>query len=78
MQTQHKKLHTYEKELFLRSCEVAECDTATKNILDKKIQEYVVVHMRAAELAYKRCVQTKNLLRLTPRFLLEALIGWSN
>jgi hypothetical protein len=50
---------------------VAECHTASKNILNKKIREYVVVHMRAAELAYKRRVQTKNLLRPTPRFLLE-------
>jgi hypothetical protein len=71
MQTQHKKLQTHEKELFLRSCLVAECHTASKNILNKKIREYVVVHMRAAELAYKRRVQTKNLLRPTPRFLLE-------
>jgi hypothetical protein len=51
MQTQHKKLQTHEKELFLRSCVVAECHTANKNILNKKIREYVVVHMRAAELA---------------------------
>jgi hypothetical protein len=71
MQTQHKKLQTHEKELFLRSCVVDECHTASKNILNKKIREYVVVHMRAAELAYKRRVQTKNLLRPTPRFLLE-------
>jgi hypothetical protein len=54
MQTLHKKLQTHEKELFLQSCVVAACHTASKNILNKKIQEYVVVHMRAAELAYKR------------------------
>jgi hypothetical protein len=71
MQTQHKKLQMPEKELFLRSCVVAECHTASKNILNKNIQEYVVVHMRAAELAYKRHVQTKNLLRPTSHFLLE-------
>jgi hypothetical protein len=45
MQTQHKKLQTHEKELFLQSYVVAECDTASKNIPNKKIQEYVVVHM---------------------------------
>jgi hypothetical protein len=52
MQMQHKKLQTHEKELFLRRCVGAECHTASKNILNKKIREYVVVHMRAAELAY--------------------------
>jgi hypothetical protein len=71
MQTQHKKLQTHEKELFLRSCVVAESHSTSKNILNKEIREYVVVHMRVAELAYKRPVQTKNLLRPTPRFLLE-------
>jgi hypothetical protein len=71
MQTQHKKLQMHEKELFLRSCVVPECHTASKNILNKKIREYMVVHMRAAELAYKRRVQTKNLLRPAPRILLE-------
>jgi hypothetical protein len=45
--------------------------TLQVKIFLKKIREYVVVHMRAAELAYKRRVQTKNLLRPTPRFLLE-------
>jgi hypothetical protein len=70
MQTQHKKPQTDEKELFLRSCVVAECHTASKLFL-KKIQEYVVVHMRATDLAYKRHVQMKNLLRPTPRILLE-------
>jgi hypothetical protein len=39
MQTQHKKLQKHEKELFLRSCVVAECHTASKNILNKKLQE---------------------------------------
>jgi hypothetical protein len=48
MQTQHKKLQTHEKELFLRSCVVAECHTTSKNILNKEIREYVVVHMRVA------------------------------
>jgi hypothetical protein len=71
MQSLQKKLQPHEKELFLRSCVVAAYHTASKNILNKKIREYVVVHMRAAELAYKRRVQTKNLLRPTPRFLLE-------
>jgi hypothetical protein len=71
MQTQHKKLQTHEKELFLRSCVVAECHTGSKNILNKKIPDYVVVHMRAAELAYKQSVQTKYHLRPTLRFLLE-------
>jgi hypothetical protein len=71
MHTQHKKLQTYEKELFLSSCVVAECYTAIKNILNKKIQEYVVVQIRAAELAYKRRIQMKHLLRPTPQFLLE-------
>jgi hypothetical protein len=71
MQTRNKKLQTHEKELFLRNCVVAECDLASKNILNKKLREYVVVHMRATELAYKRRIQTKNLLRPTPRFLLE-------
>jgi hypothetical protein len=78
MQMQHKKLQTHEKELFLRSCVVAECHTASKNIRNKTTQEYVVVHMRAAELADKRHVQTKNLLRPTPRFLLEGLMCRSN
>jgi hypothetical protein len=71
MQMQHKKLQTHEKELFLRSCVVAESHTASKNILNKTIREYVVMHMRAAELAYKRYVQTKNLVHSTPCFLLE-------
>jgi hypothetical protein len=71
MQMQHKKLQTHDKGLFLQSCVVAECYTESKNILTKKIREYLVVHMRAAELAYKRHVQTKNLLRPNPRFLLE-------
>jgi hypothetical protein len=71
MHTQHKKLQTYEKELFVQSCVVAEYHTASKNILNKKIREYVVVHMRAAELAYKRRIQTKHFFRPTPRFLLE-------
>jgi DUF4097 and DUF4098 domain-containing protein YvlB len=53
MQTQHKKLQMHEKQLFLRSCVVAECHTASTNILNKKIREYVVVHIEAAELAYK-------------------------
>jgi hypothetical protein len=61
----------HEKDLILKSCVVAECHTASKNILNKNIQDYVVVYMRATELAYKRSVQTKNLLRPTPRFLLE-------
>jgi hypothetical protein len=59
MQTQHKKLQTHEKELFLRCCVVAECHTASKNILNKKIREYVVVHMRAAELAYSDAYKRK-------------------
>jgi hypothetical protein len=59
------------KNYFYEVVWCAECHTASKNILNKKIREYVVVHMRAAELAYKRRVQTKNLLRPTPRFLLE-------
>jgi hypothetical protein len=71
MQMQHKKLQTHEKGLFLRSCVVAECHTASKNILNKKIREYMVLHMRAGELTYKRRVQSKNLLRPTPRFRLE-------
>jgi hypothetical protein len=71
MQTQHKKLQPHEKELFLRSCMVAECHPVSKNILNKKIGEAVVVQMRATELVYKRGVQTKNLLRPTPSFLLE-------
>jgi hypothetical protein len=40
---------------------IAECHTKSKNILNKEIQEYVVMHMRAAECASKQCVQTKNL-----------------
>jgi hypothetical protein len=71
MQTQHKNLQTHEKELFLQTCMGAECHTASKNILKKKIREYVVVHMRAAELGYKRRIQTKHLLRPTPHFLLD-------
>jgi type II secretory pathway predicted ATPase ExeA len=38
---------------------------------NKKIQEYVVVHMKVAELEYNQCVQMKNLLHLTTRFLME-------
>jgi hypothetical protein len=49
---------------------VAECQTTSKNILIKEIQEYVVVHMRVTELVYKRCVQIKNFLLPIPRFLL--------
>jgi hypothetical protein len=71
MQMQHKKLQTHEKELFLLSCVLVECHTVSKNILNKKIREYVVVHMRDAELAYKRRVQTTHFLRPTPRFRLE-------
>jgi hypothetical protein len=52
----------HEKESFLQSCVVAEYHTTSKNILNKKIREYVVMHMRVAVLAYKRRVQTKNLL----------------
>jgi hypothetical protein len=37
MQMQHKKLQTQEKELFLQSCVVEECYTASKNIVNKKI-----------------------------------------
>jgi hypothetical protein len=59
MQMQHKKLQTHETELFVRSYVVAECHTISKNILNKEIREYVVVHMRVAELAYKRRVQRK-------------------
>jgi hypothetical protein len=70
MQTQHKKLQTHEKR-FLRSCVVAEYHTASRNILNKKIREYVVVHMQDGELTYKRHVQTKNVLRPTPCFLLD-------
>jgi hypothetical protein len=68
---QYNKLQKHEKELFLRRCVMAECDTASKNILSKKIREYVVVHMRVPELAYKQRVQMKNLLSPTPHFLLE-------
>jgi hypothetical protein len=50
---------------------VAEYHTATKNILNKKKEEYVVVHMGVAYLAYKRGVQMKSLVYPTPRFLLE-------
>jgi hypothetical protein len=71
MQIQHKKLQMHEKQLFLRSCVVAECDTTSKNILNKKIRESMVMYMRAAELAYKRRVQTKNLRCLLSHFLLE-------
>jgi hypothetical protein len=71
MQMLHKKLLTYKKELFLRSYVLAECQTASKNILNKKIRDYVVVHMQAAELAYKRRVPMKNILRPTPRCLLD-------
>jgi hypothetical protein len=72
MQAQYKKLQTHEKELFLQTSVVAECHTASKNLLNQKIREYVVAHIQAAELAYKRRVHTKNLLSLTPPFLLEA------
>jgi hypothetical protein len=65
-------MQMHEKELFLRSSVMAESSTASKNILNKKIQKYVVVHMRAPELANKRGVQMKNLLRPTPCFLFEA------
>jgi hypothetical protein len=71
MEMQHKKLQTYEKELFLQTRVVAECHTTNENILNKKIREYVIVHMRVADLAYKRCLQKKNLLSPTPCFLLE-------
>jgi hypothetical protein len=53
MQTLHKKLETHEKELFLQTSVVAECHTTSKNILNKEIRQYVVVHMRVAEIAYK-------------------------
>jgi hypothetical protein len=52
MQSQHKKLQTDEKKLSLRSRVAPECYPTSKNILNKKIQEYVVVHMQVAELAY--------------------------
>jgi hypothetical protein len=64
-------MQTHEKELFLGSCVVAECQLASKNILNKKIRESVVVHRLATQLAYKRRVQTKNLLHPSPHFLLE-------
>jgi hypothetical protein len=71
MQTLHLKLQMHEIELFLRSYMVAESHTTSKNILNKEIGVYVVVHMCVAERAYKQRVETKNLLHPTSRFLLE-------
>jgi uncharacterized 2Fe-2S/4Fe-4S cluster protein (DUF4445 family) len=71
MQMQDKKLQTDEKQLILRSCLVAECDTTSKNILNKEIREYVVVHIQVAELAYIGREQTKIFLGPPPHFLLE-------
>jgi hypothetical protein len=45
MQTQHKKLQRHDKELFLQSCVVAEWHSRSKNILNKELGEYMVVHM---------------------------------
>jgi hypothetical protein len=78
MQTQHKKVQNHEYELFVSSCVLGECHTASKYILNKKIPEYVVEHMQAAEPTYKRRRHTKNLLCPTLRFLLEGLMSPSN
>jgi hypothetical protein len=68
----HKKLQTHEKELFLQTYVVAQCHTASKKILNKEIGEYVVVHMRAAEIAYKRYVKQKIV------FVLPLASYWKN
>jgi hypothetical protein len=71
MQLQYLILQIHDKELFLQSCVVAECNTASKNILNKTIQEDAVGNMHGAELAYKRHIQTNNVLPRTAYFLLE-------
>jgi hypothetical protein len=71
MQLQYKKLQTHEKESFLQSCVIAECHITSENILRKKIREYIVVHMRVAELAYKRCIHMKHILHPTSHILLK-------
>jgi hypothetical protein len=44
MQMQYMKLHTDEKEIFLQRCMMGECHTIRKNILNKKILEYMVMY----------------------------------
>jgi hypothetical protein len=52
------------KELFLQSRVVAECHTASKNILNKKIREYVVVHMCYTRINYIRKYYTQLLTKI--------------
>jgi hypothetical protein len=53
MQTLHNKLQMHEKALYVRSCVVAEDHSTSRNSLNKKIRENMVVHMCAAEIRYK-------------------------
>jgi hypothetical protein len=71
MRTVYKKLQTHEKQLFLRSRVMAECHTTSQNILHNERQEFVVIHMGGAQLAYMRCIQTNNRLRSTPCCVLK-------
>jgi hypothetical protein len=57
---------------------VVECQTASKNILNKNIREYVVVYMRVAGLTDMPVEQTIHFIYRTPHLLLEEYFCGSN